>query len=63
MKIVVSTPQVAGYLDSVRHAAPDDDVVEVLNDEALLGEVVDAEILFTSIFGEFAANDVVTSTD
>ncbi len=47
MKIVILAPQVAGYLDSVRHAAPEADVVEVSDDEELLGEVADAEILFT----------------
>lgn len=52
MKIVALTTHVEGYLDSVQEAAPEAEIVEAPDDEALVGEVVDAEVLLTGHFGE-----------
>ena len=52
MKIVALTAHVAGYLDSVQDAAPGAEIVEAPDDDALLREVVDAEILFSGIFSD-----------
>ena len=61
MKIVVSTPQVTGHLDTVRNAAPEANVVEVATDAELLAEVVDAEILFTGHFESFSNQLLATA--
>ena len=50
MKIVALTTHVAGYVDFVQQAAPDAEIFEAPDDDAMLREVVDAEILFSGIF-------------
>ena len=52
MKIVALTTHVEGHLDSIQEAVPEVEIVETLDDDALLGEVGDAEVLFTGHFGE-----------
>ena len=52
MKIVALTTHIEGYLDSVQEAAPEAEIVEAPDDNALLGEVGDAEVLFPGHFGE-----------
>lgn len=52
MKIVVLAPQAAGHMESIHHAAPAADVVEVSDEVRLLEAVVDAEILLTGMFGD-----------
>ena len=52
MKIVALTTHIAGYVDCVQQAAPDAEIFEAPDDDAMLREVVDAEILFSGIFGD-----------
>ena len=52
MKIVVEGPQIAAHLESVREAAGDARLVHVTGEQALLGAVGDAEVLFGGAFRE-----------